>query len=230
MKVEILEFVKGARDAKGVVVIIDVFRAFSVACYAIDAGAVKIIATAEVSEAFNLKKKYPNSVLVGERDEKKIEGFDFGNSPTEIIKADLTGKTVIQTTTAGTQGLINAQNADAILTGSLVNSGAIVQYIKSIDPEFVSLVAMGYRATESADEDLLCAEIILNELNNTKFIPESRISNLKDGSGKRFFNPLNIDFSPPTDFFLCTMVNRFDFVLKATRRFDGNIDLMKIEL
>ena len=230
MKVEILEFVKGARDAKGVVVIIDVFRAFSVACYAIDAGAVKIIATAEVSEAFNLKKKYSNSVLVGERDEKKIEGFDFGNSPTEIIKADLTGKTVIQTTTAGTQGLINAYNADAILTGSIVNAGAIVQYIKSVDPENVSLVAMGYRATESAEEDLLCAEMISTELNNNIFMPENRISNLKNGSGKRFFNPLNLDFSPPTDFFLCTMVNRFDFVLKATRRFDGNIDLMKIDL
>ena len=230
MKVEILEFVKGAREAKGVAVIIDVFRAFSVACYAIDAGAVKIIATAEVSEAFNLKKKYPNSVLVGERDEKKIEGFDFGNSPTEIIKADLTGKTVIQTTTAGTQGLINAYNADAILTGSIVNAGAIVQYIKSVDPENVSLVAMGYRATESAEEDLLCAEMISTELNNNIFMPENRISNLKNGSGKRFFNPLNLDFSPPTDFFLCTMVNRFDFVLKATKRFDGNIDLMKIDL
>jgi len=230
MKVEILEFVKGAREAKGVAVIIDVFRAFSVACYAIDAGAVKIIATAEVSEAFNLKKKYSNSVLVGERDEKKIEGFDFGNSPTEIIKADLTGKTVIQTTTAGTQGLINAYNADAILTGSIVNAGAIVQYIKSVDPENVSLVAMGYRATESAEEDLLCAEMISTELNNNIFMPENRISNLKNGSGKRFFNPLNLDFSPPTDFFLCTMVNRFDFVLKATKRFDGNIDLMKIDL
>ena len=230
MKVEILEFVEGARKAKGVAVIIDVFRAFSVACYAIDAGAVGIIATAEVSEAFILKKKYRNSVLVGERDEKKIEGFDFGNSPTEILKADLTGKIVIQTTTAGTQGLINATEADAVITGSLVNAGAIIQYIKSINPENVSLVAMGYRAAESAAEDLLCAEMIMNELNNKKFIPENKISNLQNGSGKRFFNPENIDFSPPTDFFLCTMVNRFDFVLKATKRFDGNIDLMKIEL
>ena len=78
MKVEILEFVEGARKAKGVTVIIDVFRAFSVACYAFDAGACRIIATSEVSDAFQLKKKYKNSVLVGERDEKKIEGFDFG--------------------------------------------------------------------------------------------------------------------------------------------------------
>lgn len=230
MKVNILEFVEGARNAKGVAVIIDVFRAFSVACYAFDAGAVRFIATSEVSEAFQLKEKYRNSVLVGERDEKKIKGFDFGNSPTEIIKANLTGKTVIHTTTAGTQGLINAINADTVLTGSFVNCAAIVRYIKTINPEIVSLVAMGYRATISAEEDLLCAELIATELKNVNFIAGKRITDLQDTSGRRFFNPANIDFSPPTDFFLCTMINKFDFVLKVTKRYDGTVDLMRIDL
>lgn len=230
MKVEIAEFVEGARNAKGIAVIIDVFRAFSVACYAFDAGAVRIIATSEISEALLLKRKYKNSVLVGERDERKIERFDYGNSPTEILKADLSGKTVIHTTTAGTQGLINAVNADTILTGSLVNAGAIVKYLKSVNPDHVSLVAMGYRATCSAEEDLLCAEMIEKALNNEKFNSEARIKDLQNSSGKRFFNPANMDFSPPTDFFLCTMINKFNFVLKATRRFDGNIDLMQIDV
>jgi 2-phosphosulfolactate phosphatase len=191
---------------------------------------VRIIATAEVPEAFKLRKTYKDSVLVGERDERKIEGFDFGNSPTEIIKTDLSGKTVIQTTTAGTQGLINATRADAVLTGSMVNAGAIIRYIKTINPEHVSLVAMGYRATEPAAEDLMCAEIIASGLNGTKFIPGNRLADLQNSSGKRFFNPANLEFSPPTDFFLCTMLNRFDFILKATRRFDNNIDLMKINV
>jgi 2-phosphosulfolactate phosphatase len=230
MKVEILEFVEGARKARGITVIIDVFRAFSVACYAVDAGAARIIATAEVSEAFELNKKYKNSLLVGERDEKKVEGFDFGNSPTEIIKADLTGKTVIHTTTAGTQGLMNAVNAEVILTGSFVNAGAVVKYIQTVKPDHVSLVAMGYRALFSAEEDLLCAEMIAAELNNKAPVSAQRISDLQNSSGKRFFNPDNLAFSPPTDFFLCTMVNRFDFVLLAARRFDGNIDLMKTEV
>lgn len=229
MTVEILEFVEGARNARGVTVIIDVFRAFSVACYAIDAGAVRIIATSEVHGAFDLKKKYRNAVLVGERDEKKIEGFDLGNSPTEIIKSDLSGKTVIQTTTAGTKGLVNAVNADVVLTGSIVNAGSIVRYIKLLDPEYVSLVAMGYRAAISAEEDLLCAELIAAGLRDQIFIPDSRILQLQQTSGRRFFEPANLDFSPPTDFFLCTMINRFNFVLKAERRFDNNIDLMKIE-
>lgn len=230
MKVEILEFVEGARKAKGVAVIIDVFRACTVGCYAFDAGTIRIIATAGVEDAIQMKKKYKNSVLVGERDERRIEGFDFGNSPTEIIKADLDGKTVIHTTTAGTQGLINSVNADLVITGSFVNAGAIVQYIKTINPELVSLVAMGYRATQSAEEDLLCAELIAEGLINGGSDFVKRISDLQNSSGRRFFNPENIGFSPPTDFFLCTMLNRFDFVIKAETRFDGNVDLMRIDV
>jgi 2-phosphosulfolactate phosphatase len=230
MEIEILEFVDGARRARGVAVIIDVFRAFSVGCYASDAGAARIIATGEVENAFRLKQEYKNSVLVGERDEKKIEGFDFGNSPTEIIKSDLNGKTVIHTTTAGTQGLVNASNADMVITGSFVNAGAIVRFIKAVNPEHVSLVAMGYRATLSAEEDLLCAEMIHAALAGKNFVPGKKISDLQFSSGRRFFDPRNIDFSPPTDFFLCTMTDRFNFVLKAETRFDGNIDLLRIDL
>jgi len=230
MKVEILEFVEGARMARGLTVIIDVFRAFSVGCYAFDSGAAGIIATAGVEEAFALRKKYTNSVLVGEREEKKIPGFDFGNSPTEIIQADLHGKIVIHTTTAGTQGLINATLADLVLTGSFVNAGAIVRYIKALNPSVVSLVAMGYRASVSAEEDVLCAEYIKDGLYGINKIKDDKITALMNTSGKRFFNPDNINFSPPSDFFLCTMKDRFNFVMRAESRTDGNIALIKVEI
>jgi 2-phosphosulfolactate phosphatase len=230
MEVKILEFAEGAEKAEGVAVIIDVFRAFSVACYAFDGGARRIIATESTAEAFSLKKIFKNSILIGERDEKKIEGFDFGNSPTEIIKTNIEGKTIIQTTTSGTKGLVNARNADTILTGSLVNSGAIVQYIKNLNPKLVSLVAMGYRASQSAEEDLLCAELISAGLRNKIKISEREIADLQYSSGKRFFDPNNIDFSPPTDFFLCTMTDRFNFVLKAIRRADGNVELIQLDI
>lgn len=230
MKIEIMEFAEGARNARGLTVIIDVFRAFSVECYAFDAGAIRIIATGSTEEAFRLRKKYRNSLLVGERNEKKVEGFDLGNSPTEILQADLEGKIVIHSTTAGTNGLVNAVNSDIVITGSFVNASAIVRYIKEINPSRVSLVGMGYRATESADEDLLCAEYIkaMTEGQNPDFT--ERISNLRLTSGSRFFLPENSYFSPPTDFFLCTIPDRFNFVLKGTRRFDGNIDIEKIDI
>ena len=230
MKINIVEFAEGARRARGITVIIDVFRAFSVGCYAFDSGAAAIIATGSIEEAFRLKTKYRNSVLVGERDERKIEGFDFGNSPTEILTADLNGVTVIHTTTAGTNGLVNANNASLVITGSLVNASAVSRFISSLNPNEVTLVAMGYRGEESADEDLLCARVIADRLTHGQTDFSREIASLKETSGKRFFKSENIEFSPPSDYFLCTMADRFDFVLKATKRYDGNIDLMKIEV
>lgn len=230
MKIDILEFIDGAVNARGVTVIIDVFRAFSVACYAYYAGAVRIITTAKVDKAFELKVKYRKSILAGERNEKRIEGFDLGNSPTEIIKTDLEGYTLIQTTSAGTRGLISAVNADIMLTGSIVNARAVSAYIRTLNPGLVSLVAMGYRGNTSAEEDIICAEMIKSELQGMTYDFDKRIDDLRYGSGKRFFNPENIDFSPPTDFFLCTMKNRFNYILKGERRADGNIDLLRIDI
>lgn len=230
MKIEILEFVSGAERATGAVVIIDVFRAFSTACYAYDSGAVRLIVTDDSDKAFKLKKEYRNSVLVGERDEKKIEGFDYGNSPTELLKADLQGKIVIQSTTAGTRGLVRAVNADIIIAGSLVNAGAIIQYLRKLNPSDVTLVAMGYRASVSADEDLLCAEIIKTGLEGNEKSCQKQINELRFGAGARFFKLSNIDYSPPTDFFLCTMMNRFGFILRGERRYDNNVDLIRIDI
>jgi 2-phosphosulfolactate phosphatase len=230
MKVDIMEFVAGARRATGAAVIIDVFRAFSTACYAYDSGAARLIITDEIEKAFKLKEEYHNSVLVGERGEKKIDGFDYGNSPTELMKADLKNKIVILSTTAGTNGLLSAVNAEIILAGSLVNASAIIKYLKILNPSRVSLVAMGYRASDSADEDLLCAEILNSGLTGDEKPYNEKLNDLRLGSGARFFVPGNIDFSPPTDFFLCTMVNRFNFVLRGERRFDNNMDLVRIDV
>jgi 2-phosphosulfolactate phosphatase len=89
---------------------------------------------------------------------------------------------------------------------------------------------MGYRATEPAEEDLLCAEYIESIIAGRNGHFQARISSLRNTSGKRFFKAENIDFSPPTDFFLCTMADRFSFVLKAERRLDGNIDIGRIDI
>ena len=229
MQIEILEFVEGARRAVGLTVIIDVFRAFSVACYIIDCGAEKLIVTGTPEKAFELRKKYRNSLLAGERNERKIDGFDLGNSPTEILCTPLEGRTVILTTTAGTQGLVNASHADTIVTGSLVNATAVAEYIKHVNPLYVSLVAMGYRAQTSAEEDLLCARFISDRLQNKGKKFEKQISDLRNSSGRRFFLQENLNFSPPTDFFLCTMTDRFNFVLRAEKMDEGVFCLAKTE-
>lgn len=217
MEIKILQLIDGAENATGLTVIIDVFRAFSVACYVINNGANTIITVGNIDTAYSLKEKKSDYVLIGERKGKIQPGFDYGNSPTHIENVDFTDKTVVQTTSAGTQGIVKAVNADEIVTGSYVNAKAIANYIKAINPNVVSLVCMGNEGRHVSDEDTFCAEYIKSLLDGTQYDIQSAIERLKLGSGKRFFDPVNHEWCPERDFYLCTDVNRFDFVLKAEK-------------
>ncbi|NLI25270.1 MAG: 2-phosphosulfolactate phosphatase [Bacteroidales bacterium] len=217
MQIRILHLTEGAKQAEGLAVIIDVFRAFSLACYLFQNGAKRIIPVADVEEAYRLKAQHPEYILIGERNERKLPGFDFGNSPTHIEHVSFKGKTIVHTTSAGTQGIVNARNAADILTGSFVNASAIVRYIKTHEPPVVSLVCMGYSATEPADEDLFCAEYIRNELEGKHTDFDHMVKLLRAGSGRRLLDPANQLHSPARDFELCLALNRFDFVLKVNR-------------
>lgn len=231
MNIVVKEFVTGAREAEGVTVIIDVFRAFSTACYAFSNGISRLINVATPKEAFALRDKLQaGSFIAGEQNEIIPEGFDFGNSPTEMITADISGKTMIHCTTAGTKGVVNATGATEILAASLVNAGAVASYIAAKQPEKVTLVAMGYRATMSADEDMLCAEVIRNQLNGVEMNMAEEINKLRSGAGLRFFEHRNLTFSPPTDFFLSTDLNRFNFILKAIPTAAGHAEIIRIDM
>lgn len=228
MKIEVLHLLEGAKQAKGLTVIIDVFRAFSTACYVFDSGAEKIIPVALIDEAFRLKENDPEYILMGERNEIKPEGFDFGNSPSQLPAKGLKGKTVVHTTSSGTQGIAAATNASEIITGSFVNAGAIVNYILEKNPEQVSLVCMGYACEYPTDEDTLCAEYILQQLTGLSSDFTGMADVIRKGSGARFFDASKQGWSPREDFDLCLNLNRFDFVLKVVHDAPG-IYLKKIE-
>jgi 2-phosphosulfolactate phosphatase len=217
MNIDILQLVKGAREARGLTVVIDVFRAFSAACYVAGNGARQIISVGGVETAFGLKTKHPDYLLMGERNERMVEGFNFGNSPFQVENIDFKGKTVVHTTSAGTQGLVNTVHADEILTGSFVNADAIVNYIISQSPTQVSLVCMGYAARHPIEEDTLCAEYIQMKLMGETPDYDEMTETIRRTSGKRFFAAGHQDYAPSTDFYLCLELNRFDFILKAEK-------------
>jgi 2-phosphosulfolactate phosphatase len=214
MNIEILHLLKGAQKAKGITVIIDVFRAFSTACYAYGKGADKIIPVADIEIAYRLKKMYPEFLLMGERNEMRPPGFDFGNSPSQL-PARLNNKTIVHTTSSGTQGIIAASNASEIITGSFVNAGAIVSYIRNRQPENISLVCMGYACLYPTDEDTLCARFIRNELMNLPSDYSRMVKTIRNGSGQRFFDIDKQEWAPQEDFDLCLKLNHFNFVLKV---------------
>lgn len=217
MDIRILQLIDGAKEAVGLTVIIDVFRAFSLECYLYDKGAEGIIPIGNIEDAYKLKEENKDRILVGERKGKKCEGFDFGNSPSQFKEVSLKGKTIIHTTSAGTQGIANAKKSDEIITGSLVNAKAIVQYIKRENPRIVSLVCMGNGGVREAKEDILCANYIKSLLLDEDFDIESKVLLLKEDGGEHFFNPNKQDVFPEQDFWLCTKVNIFSFILKVEK-------------
>lgn len=228
MDIQIFQLIEGARKATGLTVIIDVFRAFTVACYAYANGAADIIPVGHLDEAYDIKQVHPDFILIGERHGRIQPGFNFGNSPAQIEKENFTGKTIIHTTSAGTQGIVNAVNADEIITGSFVNAKAIAEYIKRRKPEKVSIVCMGDEGVRENQEDTFCANYIVSLLQSTHFDLETMKENLMKGSGKRFFDTKNYEWSPEGDFHLAMAFNRFNFVLKAEKHQDGLIHLNKL--
>ena len=144
-----------------------------------------------------------------------LPGFDYGNSPADIQTVDFSGKTVIQTTSAGTQGFANAKDADELISGSFVNAEAIVAYIKKKSPEKVSLVCMGTWAVNPNDEDTLCAEYIAGRLNNQEFDKNKIYQRLKDSKTARIFFDPSVTWAPEADFDLCLNIGLCNFVLKA---------------
>ena len=225
MEIQILQLLEGAKRAKGLTVIIDVFRAFSTACYAFGNGVDRIYPVGDLKEAYQLKLQNPDYILVGERNEQKPEGFDFGNSPSQLLEANLAGKTMVHTTSSGTQGIANAIHADEILTGSFVNAGAIVEYIRMQRPTKVSLVCMGYSCQFQTDEDTLLAIYIKNELEGIANDFQSMVEQLRTGDGARFFAPEKQEWAPVADFDLCLSLNRFNFVLKVESH--NNLNYLK---
>ena len=217
MQIEILQILDGARKAKGLTVIIDVFRAFSTSCYIFAAGAEKIIPVEHTADAFKLKETLNGAVMMGERHERKVPGFDFGNSPSHILNQDFNGKTIIMTTSSGTKGIANASQADEIITGSFVNAGAVIAYIRAKNPEVVSLVCMGYEGHTPTQEDTFYAEYVRDCLLGKDVDFEQMKQTLRTGDGARLLDPLNHEWSPATDFDLCLDLDRFDFVLAVQK-------------
>ncbi len=104
-----------------VTAIIDVVRATSTIATLFGGGVRSIVIAETLEEAFGYKKKYPEKLLCGEVKGHPHSGFDYGNSPLEFSKLDLSGKDVILKTTNGTSSFLKAAGASAIYSLALLN-------------------------------------------------------------------------------------------------------------
>lgn len=191
--------------------VIDVFRAFTSAAYAVAAGAREIVLVATVDEAFALRAADPTCFLTGEVDGRPVPGFDAGNSPATIAQLDLRDRRVVQRSSSGTQGVIAAVNAGRILLGSLVTAAATVRLLG--DDE-VTLVAMGDAGVVPCPEDELCSAYLEALIRGDAVDPARLVRQL------RLDDRRWPDWFPRADADLACVVDRFDFGLEVARE-DG---------
>jgi 2-phosphosulfolactate phosphatase len=200
--------------ASGLVIVIDVLRAFSTAAYAFSRGAKEILLVSAVQEALDLRSQFPNAKVMGEVGGLPPAGFDFGNSPTQIREEDLTGLTLIQRTGAGTQGAVRCANADMMLAASFVVASPTVKHILKIGPSEVTFVITGIHYN---DEDLACAEYLETLLKGNRPDTKSFVKRVYDcKDAENHLDPNHPEF-PETDLDYCTRLNAFDFAMPITR-------------
>jgi len=217
MEIRRLSLLDGARRAAGTAVIIDVFRAFTTAAFVVANGAETILPVGGVEEALILRRNHPNWLIMGEVHGHKVPGFDYGNSPDEVSGIDFKGKTVIQRTSSGVQGILAATGADEIILGSFVLAEATVEYIKRRNPDVVSIVAMGWEGDYEAIEDELCAEYLEARLRgeHPDFLEMARRIR-EDPQGAKFFDKSQTTFREG-DFHAAMSLDKFTFALKVDR-------------
>ena len=161
--IEITSLLAGAHGATGSVIIVDVFRAFTTAAVAFSRGARRIMLTDSPDAALDMRDRGVGTFCIGERGGRKPDGFDFGNSPTEMAVANVEGKTLIQTTSNGTVGVLAASGAEKIFAASLVCADATVEIVLASAPTKVTIVAIGRQGIR-ADEDEICALYLRSRL------------------------------------------------------------------
>jgi len=150
-----------------IVVIIDIFRATSSICYGIENGAEAIIPVSEVEECEGYREKGLDYLLAAERNGEVVAGFDFGNSPFSYTEEKVAGKTVVLTTTNGTQALHLSRAAKKIVIGSFLNLTSLCNWLKTQD-ENILLVCAGWKNNFNL-EDTLFAGAVIEQLKDFNF-------------------------------------------------------------
>ena len=202
-------------EIPSVAVVIDVMRAFTVAAWAFDRGAERIVLASSEPEARELKAAHPGWLVL--KDGPPAAGFDAVNSPGLIRSADLTGRTIVQKTPAGTVGALAVAESPLVLCASFVVADATARYLRARTTGPITFVITGEDG--QAEEDLACADYIAHRMTSddnaaAPYLRRARASraaaDLADGLSRGYQG------IHPDDIELCLEPNRFPFAMVTT--------------
>jgi 2-phosphosulfolactate phosphatase len=205
--------IEGARQARGIAVVIDVIRSFSVSAYALAGGARECRLVKTTDEARALAASIPGALISAEENTLPIPGIPISNSPTQITAADLKGRVLVQRSSAGTQVTAAvAPNID-IFAASLVVASATVQACLLRHATHLTLIA-------SADhpEDHACALYMEAIIRGEKPDIDRLLQPLRDS--ERYARAMSGSWPgfPATDLELSLVPDRFNFAMPVTQR------------
>lgn len=207
----------------GAVVVVDVIRAFTTAAYAFAAGAEAIYLVGGVGEALEFKAARPGVLAMGEERGRRPDGFDFPNSPVALSRADLSGRTLVQRTSAGTQGVVAATNATRLWAASLVCASATAAAVNAAglgEPTYV-ITGRFSDAPGSGDDDSMTADHIEAARLGAPTDPTRVATALLATDEARRTLALGDGHSDPLDIEYAARVDAFDFAMEVDRGPDG---------
>jgi 2-phosphosulfolactate phosphatase len=203
--------------AASLAIVVDVLRATSTIAQALAGGYERVLCAAEVDEAMRLRETIAGSLVGGEREAKRIEGFDVGASPREFLEPR--AATLILSTTNGTRAILSAAaQADEVVLGSLLNLRAVTGYAAAHGGD-VAVVCAGFKSAFALD-DAYCAGRIVALLDGERsdaalaaeLVAESFPTAL-DGLNARTYGPPGLE----EDIAFCARKSVLDVVPRFSR-------------
>jgi 2-phosphosulfolactate phosphatase len=215
MEISIDSLLEGAERATGTAVI-DVFRAFTTAAVALANGATSIVMVRTVEEALALRDAGSGQICMGEVHGRAPDGFEFANSPFEISNADFHGKTIVQRTSAGTQGIVAAgSRAERLYAASLVTTEATVRALSFEFARSGLSRCHGLQWYQPTDEDELCAIHLPNPVEGSRSDADAvRRLILAGGEVGRIHDPAR-PYLDPEDVDIALDIDRYDFAVRV---------------
>lgn len=214
--------IDGCAAIDGPAVVIDVIRAYTVAAWAFERGAARIVLAGDVEEALRLKATLG---AVAINDGMPDDDFDLVNSPEFVAAAELAGRDVVLRTSAGTLGAIAARHAPILFCTGLVTARATASAVRALDVDRVTLVATG------GDDDVACAEYLTALLDADAAVGidpapyVDRVVRSEIAEAMREYVRRGNLAVGPRDVDLAVEVDRFDFAMRARNDTAGHLVL-----
>ena len=150
-------------------VVVDVLRATTAFCAAFDAGVESVLPVSELDELRILKSQ--GYLTAAERDGKKVDFADFGNSPVLFLRSELKGKKLAYSTTNGTKAIELAKPNGSVVIASFSNLGAVTAWLINQQKDILILCS-GWKNSVSLEDSVCAGALTTGLINSDRFTTE----------------------------------------------------------